>query len=94
MLIKRILDQPPIDPAAPGVPTDAKGRPLYSRPEFFRTSGCINVEGNSPQSVSQTVHLIQLAQAMQQLQQLSVYSHELFAGTQVVPLSTLPISIC
>ena len=77
-LIKSFLAGPPIDPAAVSTPSDATGKPIYSNPKYFQTKGSIQIDGRTPQAVSQTVTLIQLSKLIQQLSQLSTTSATIF----------------
>lgn len=80
-MIRHVLRTPPIDPAAPAYPVDSTtGRPLYANPTFYETTGCIGIDGATPAAVANTVHLIELAQVVQQLLDLNVFAAELFEG--------------
>lgn len=92
-MIKHVLNPPPIHPAAPSYPLDQNGKSLYSDPEFFKTNGCIGIDGQSPMSVCQTIHLVQLAKTIQTLSELSSHAGKVFHGELFANSNAISVNI-
>jgi hypothetical protein len=83
IMIKNNLDAPPIHPAAPTTPVDANNNPIYSNTDYYRTSGCIGIDGQSPISIAQTIALVQITKTIQQLSDLSKHASTVFGGSAI-----------
>ena len=83
-LLKYSLLSAAIDPTAPKYPVDSEGQSIYSQPQLYQTASgpAIQIDGSTPEAVTQTVHLVQTARLLKQLSDLSAFSYEVFQGIQ------------